>query len=273
MSNDNNFQKDPKLPFEQNGKNPFELPSDYFSSFEDKIKCKLDSENELSAYPLLSGIIKSNVFCVPDNYFSLTENRIEQAVELNLYTNLSAIRKQEHYELEDNYSNYLENSLKNKIELTEELKSYHALYELRKENMFFVPDVYFQDLSQNIKDRIHVVKAAHVSFIDRVLSIFFSRKLAFSLAMLIVSVFAVYIYRTSRENIESDNCQSIACLEKQDILNNKSFNDFDEEQLMDLVDVNDLSEQLHKEIQKTDSLQQEEFILDNVDTDQLLEEL
>ena len=47
----------------------------------------------------------------------------------------------------------------------------------------------------------------------------------------------------------------------------------DEEQLMDLVDVNSLGKQLKLDIAKQDSLTGTEVILQNTDTDELLDAL
>lgn len=272
-NNEHNFDNDPKFPFDENGKNPFGLPSDYFSSFEDKLKKRLENENELSEFPLLSSIAKINSFSTPDNYFSISQNKLEHAAELASYISLLSIKQQVFSELDKNYVDAFKESLQSKIELVEELKAYNVLYTLNKEKSFIVPDNYFEDLSLRIKDRIHVAKQANVSLLDNVLDFLFGKKFALSFGLVIVIGLSIFFYQISKSNVELNDCQTLACLEKHDILNDKSISNFDEEQLMDLVDVNSLGKQLQKETLATDSLQQEEFILDNVDTDQLLEEL
>lgn len=269
--NEHNFDSDPSLPFDQNGKKSFGLPSDYFSSFEDKLKKRLEAENELSEFPVLAAINKVNTFLVPDDYFSASQHKLEQAVELSSYTSLNSIKKYAFIDLEEDYAIYLKGALAHKIELAEELKPYETLYNLEKERAFMVPENYFENLQ--IKDRIHTVKESRVSVVDRVLDFIFGRKVALAFGALVVIAFSVFIYGLSKENVEKSNCQTLACLEKQEILNDRSINTFDEDQLMDLVDINSLSKQLRNEMLETDSLQPEEYILDNVDTDQLLEEL
>jgi len=272
-NNEHNFDEDPKFPFDENGKNPFGLPSDYFSLFEDKLKKRLEAENELSEFPILSAITKINAYSTPDNYFSLSQNKLEHAAELVSYVSLQSIKPTVFNGLDKDYVDSLKESLQTKIELTEELKAYKVLYNLDKEKSFIVPDNYFEDLPLRINDKVHSTEHSKVSLIDKALDFIFGKKLALSFGLIIVIGFSIFFYQISKNSVESINCQTLACLEKQDILNDRSISNFDEDQLMDLVDVNSLDKQLQSETIRTDSLQQEEFILDNVDTDQLLEEL
>lgn len=272
-NNEHNFDSDPENPFEQNGKNPFGLPMDYFSSFEDKLKKRLETEPELSEFPLLSKISKVNSFSTPDNYFSVSQNKLEHVVELTSYVSLQSIKHHTFNELDKDYAVALNKSLQYKIDLAEELKSYNFLYNLNKEKSFFVPDDYFENLSLRIKANIHEVKQTRVALIDKALDFIFGKRFALSFGFVVIVGFLVVFYKMSTSNVEPNDCQTLACLEKHEILNDKSINNLDEEQLMDLVDVNSLGEQLQNESLPIDTLQQEEFILDNVDTDQLLEEL
>ena len=63
-NNDYNINDEPNLPLDNNDKSSFGLPSDYFSSFEDKLRKKIEWQDELSDYPSLSSVTKSNVFYV-----------------------------------------------------------------------------------------------------------------------------------------------------------------------------------------------------------------
>ena len=271
-NNEHNFDNDSKLPFDYNGKNPFGLPSSYFSSFEDKLKKRLETENELSEFPLLSRIPKGNSFLIPEGYFSLSKNEIERLVELASFETLHSIRQVVFDELEEEYSDHVTTSIQNRIEVSEELRPYSSLFGLDKMNSFDLPANYFEELHSSIKKKIHTTEQANISLFERILEVVFGRRLALSFALVIIVAVSVFVYQTSKTSIELGNCQTMACLEKQEILDNKAINNFDEEQLIDLVDVNSLDKQLKKETVTPDTLQ-EEFILDNVDTDQLLEEL
>lgn len=272
-NNQHNFDNEPNLPFDENGKKQFGLPSDYFASFEEKLRKRMEMESELSEFPALSSVKKANSFITPADYFSKSENAIEHATELTSYTKLEAVKKPVFADLEADYVNHLNTSLKYRIELADELKSYNTLYNLDKVNSFSVTENYFEDLTLRIKDRIYVVKEIPVSILDRVLDVLFGKKLALSFGLAAIIVVSIYFYQSSNTIIDTNDCQTLACLERQEILNDQSVANFDEDQLMDLVDVKSLNKQLNAEILKTDSLQEEDFILDNVNTDQLLEEL
>lgn len=271
--NKDNFDDETKSPFDRNDRNSFGLPSDYFLSFEDKIKKRLELEQELDEFPLLSGINKRNTFLVPENYFLTQENRLEYISELSPYLKLSLIKKPVAAELDNDFTQSLKESIGYKITLAEELKAYSNLDNIDKENVFLIPENYFEGLALRIKDKLLIGKKSSVSILDRLVDLLFGRKIALSFAFLSILMFSVFIYRISKKNIPVQSCQTIACLEKQDILNNTSFIGFEEEELMDLVDVKGLSKQLQHEVKQTDSLQQEDFILENIDTPQLLEEL
>ena len=61
-NNDYNLNDEPNLPLDHNDKYSFGLPSDYFVSFEDKLRKKLESQEELNEFPILSSIPKNNLF-------------------------------------------------------------------------------------------------------------------------------------------------------------------------------------------------------------------
>jgi hypothetical protein len=80
-NNDYNLNDEPNLPLDNNGKSPFGLPKDYFSKFEENIKKKIELENELQEFPVLSSIEKVKPFIVPLNYFNLL--KIVWSIKLN----------------------------------------------------------------------------------------------------------------------------------------------------------------------------------------------
>lgn len=262
----NNFDKEPNLPFDENGKNPFELPQDYFSSFEEKIKKRLEAENELAEFPLLSSIKKTNSFETPLNYFVTIESKIELAS----YTKLQSLDKLVLKDLDEDYLNHLNSSVKRKVELIDELVSYRTLYAIDKVNSFITEENYFENVTSRIKERVLVSKQRNNSVLDSILDFIFGGKIAVAFSVVVIMLVSVYLYKVSQNAVSINNCETIACLEKNEILNEQSVVGFDEEQLMDLVDVKTLDKQLKMQ---TDTIPNEEFILENVNTDQLLEEL
>ena len=69
------------------------------------------------------------------------------------------------------------------------------------------------------------------------------------------------------------DCKTLACLERQEILNNnKVISNFDEDQLMDLVDVKSLDKQLNSK-KDTPKSATDKLNMDSVSDDDILDEL
>lgn len=274
-NNDYNLNDEPNLPLDNNDKNLFGLPSNYFASFEDKLREKIELQDELEQYPVLSSIEKNNVFEVPSNYFISSENSLEYKTELDAYFKLQSIKKPVFEGLEEDYKKQLQSSITRKIEIVEELKDYKLLYSLNKENSFVVSEHYFEGVTTRVKERLFSVNEDRKSILDIVLDAIFGKAMAFSFGLCLIIGLSVFFYQAPESIIESGDCKTLACLERNEILNNnKVITNFDEDQLMDLVDVNTLNQQLnskkesHEEVTKTDNVN-----LDSISEDDLFDEL
>ncbi len=275
MSKDlHNFENEPDLPLDNNGGNRFGLPSDYFASFEDKLRKKMELQDELNEYPALSFIQKNNVFVIPTNYFEENEKALEHKLELSAYDNLQNIKPVVVNELEVDYAAKLSASIKHKIELADELKLYKTLYTLDKVKSFSVPESYFESVAERVKSKIYSEKENKVPVLDLVLDFIFGKKIAFAFGLVTIVTLSIYFYKSNETIIDSGDCKTLACLERQEILNNaKAISNFDEEQLMDLVDVNSLNKQLNSEKEKSTILTDEKLNIDSVSEEDLLDEL
>lgn len=274
MRNNNNKHDEPNFPLDNNGKNPFGLPADYFSKFEDKLKKKMELENELSEYPLLSSIQKANVFKTPADYFSSAEHYLEYKAELASYPKLEAIKSPLFTQLAEGYQKELQSTIQYKIELIDELKDYNTLYNLDKINAFFVPESYFDAIAEKVKEKVHAVNLNKASVLDSVLDFIFGKKLALSFSLLLIIGLSVYFNQPDEPVINTGDCKTLACLERQEILNdNRVITNFDEDQLIDLVDVNSLHKQLNSKNEKTDAPDHQAIDLDSVSEDDLLDQL
>jgi hypothetical protein len=269
---EHNFDNEPNFSFENKGSNPFGLPSNYFSSFEEKIKLKLELENELAEFPLLKSISKDSVFTIPVNYFTENHNSIEYQAELASYPNLEAVKKPVFNELEAEYIHSLNLSLDHKIELADELKTYQTLYHLNKTNPFAVTEDYFETIASRVKEKIYSSHKQTISIFDTFTEFIFGKKTAFAFTAIILIGLSIYLYQSTKP-LPISHCETLACLEKQEIVNHPSFSNLDDDQLIEMVNVKTLDKQLQSTISQSDSTQHEEYILDNVNTDQLLEEL
>lgn len=273
-NNDFNINDKPNLPLNNNGKNPFGLPDDYFLKFEDQLKQKLELENELTDFSILSSIKKTKVFAVPNQYFESAENTLEYKTELEHYSNLKSITKPLFTSLEEDYKQQFKSSINQKIELADELNSYNVLYSIDKVNAFMVSDTYFEKASELIKQKLVEQKQSKVSVLDKILDVIFGKKLAFAFGLVTIISLSLYFFKPSEKPLDINDCKTLACLEKQEILNNsKVISNFDEEQLMDLVDVNALNKQLNSSQQKTNSKTDKNINSDSINEDDLLDML
>jgi hypothetical protein len=271
-NNDHNSNEEPNLPFDDNGKNPFGLPMDYFSKFEDKLKVRLELESELREFPLLSGIKKSNLFITPANYFESGENSLKHAVELVPFPKLQSLKPLLFTELDKEYVESLKSAIYNKIEVAEEIKSHERLYSLDKINAFSVSENYFETVGNQIKEKIFCSKETKVSIFDNVLDFVFGKTMAFSFGLTLIIGVAFYFYKAPQNIMESGDCKTLACLERNEILNNtKEITNFDEDQLMDLVDVNSLNQQLNSTNEEKSSSATQG--MDSISEEDLLNEL
>jgi len=272
-NNDYNLNDEPDFPLDDKGKNTFGLPPDYFSLFEDKLKKRLEAENELKDLPLLSSIKKNNSFTIPANYFNERENSLEYKVELAAYSKLQSINKPVFSDLEEDYKLKLQSSVNYKIELTDELKPHVTLYALDKISPFSVPEIYFESITEQVKERIYFTKEVKVSVFNTVLDFIFGKKMAFTLGLVIVIGLISYFNQSHETIDQTGDCKTLACLERQEILNNKTMSNFDEDQLIDLVDINSLNKQLNLKEQKRDSLSFKNNVLETTDAEELLDGL
>lgn len=272
-NNDYNLNDEPNLPLDNNDKHSFGLPSDYFASFEDKLRKKLESQEELNEFPLLSSIPKNNLFTTPTDYFATAENSLEIKAELAAYTKLQSIKPFVPAELDAEYTTHLQSAVNYKVELTEELKAYEKLYAIDKVNPFITSEAYFESIAERVKDKIYAAKVTKASVLDSVLDLIFGKKMAFAFGIVFIISLSVYFYQSSEKPLEMGDCKTLACLERQEILNNnKVISNFDEDQLMDMVDVNKLNEQLNSKKEKT-TISPNQLNLDSISEDDLVDEL
>ena len=271
-TNEHNFNENQNAPFDKNGKASFGLPSNYFESFESKLRQKLELESELQEYALLSSIHKTNTFTLPKAYFSTLEAKIDFQTELVEFPKLQSIKPNLSFTVDSKYHESFKNNLITKIELTEELSHLSILNSITKQNLFLLPTDYFENLAGVIKEKIN---KPTVSVLGNLFHFIFSKKMALSFSVVIIAFFSWLLYpKKITETINEGNCKTLACLEKQEILNNaKAISSFDEDQLIELVNIKKLDNQL-KSNKKSDSKNTiADSFLNDSNLDEIIDEL
>lgn len=271
--NDDNLHEEPNFSFQKEETSAFGMPSDYFASFEEKLRSRMEAEEELSEFPLLASVRKGRVFEVPADYFSHAENVLEYKTELTDHPLLSSFEKPQQPAVEEAYRERFINTLNYRIGLLEELKPYPLLYNMDKAHGFVVEESYFETVADRMKERIHAAPAERSPVLETLWSWLFGGRMAWAFGLALIIGLAFYFDQKHEADPVSSDCKTLACLERDEILSNKVIMNFDEEQLMDLVDVNALGKQLNLEDPKQDSLPGKKQRLHDIDTDELLDAL
>ncbi|MFO0322102.1 MAG: hypothetical protein ACK504_06720 [Bacteroidota bacterium] len=271
-SNENKFNEDPNLPFDKNERNSFGLPLNYFESFEKKIKQKLELEAELQEYPLLNSIQKVNTFSLPKEYFSSLETKVDVKYELLGFEKLQSIKPKLFFPVDAEYEESFKKSLISKIAFIEELREFSLLNSLEKINLFSYPNGYFENLASEIKEKIHQPK---ISVFENIFHFIFSKKMALSFSIMMMALFTWLLYPKNISQITREgNCKTLACLEKQEILNNqKIISSFDEDQLIELVNLKKLDKQLNTDENSNIKNAEKDSFLNNTNLDEIIDEL
>jgi hypothetical protein len=248
MSLDQNSIEEENFLFGKNKELPFVVPGGYFESFAAILINKIEALEELREFATLSNIDKKTVFSVPENYFNSIENILEKESELEEFSVLNSISKQVLKPLSTQYTDELKASIIRKAKIADELKEYKTLYAIDKQNNFTVAPGYFDSVADDVKERVYANNDQKTSIFERILEIILKPKIAFaySIAILLIAGSAWYFNRNTHTMIEgsSGDCKTLACLEKNELLKEKNIRDFDEDNLYEMVDVEQLDKQL-----------------------------
>lgn len=247
-----NFQEENFLS-QWDKKNSFALPKGYFDSLSNRILNRIEHEQELATYKTLSENRKST-FKVPQNYFETLANTLEYKYELSTYPELASTKKPVLKALPENYFENLEKKVVDKLELESELKEFSVLSSIPKKNAFKVAPTYFESKTDDVKEKIHSEKNQG-GVVRQLISVLFKPQMAIAASLiLIVGFSAIWYFNRKDSTILNGDCMTLACLEKNEILNEKNIQDFDDESLYEMVDESALDQQLSEDETIEDSL-------------------
>lgn len=249
MNNNTNISSDEQFSFLPEKRTVFVVPATYFETLTKRILNRIELEEEMSAFAVLSSIGKVNTFDIPENYFEQAEPSV--ADELAQYELLNKIPKPQAVSLPADYFEQLRDDIVYKKELAEELKELTTLYNIEKQHVFAIPENYFDTVADHVKEKVHAVPS-HISIIEKIMTLIVKPRVVVAYSLIAIMLVASVWYFNKPDVIVSDgDCKTLACLEKRELLNEHNVNDFDEENLYDLVDVEALSDNLSV----TDTLQ------------------
>lgn len=245
MSNNyNNDSEKEDFLFSKNKELPFTVPEGYFESFAVQLINKMDVMEELAEFSTLSAVPKQLLYTVPRNYFTSTENLLDYKYELSAFPLLDKIHNPLLKPLSEDAFDNLSLKIQEQIELLDELKSYHTLYAIDKTNGFSVSPGYFENAAEDIKNAIHSDAHYTPSVIERIIGFILKPKVALAYSVIfLLGIFSIIYFNNSTKELPGD-CKTLACLEKNELLNDNNVSDFNDEDLYDMVDVNELDKQL-----------------------------
>ncbi len=249
--------------------NKFGMPEGYFKKSANSILQKIEWIEEHKLYPNLSALKKESGFVVPANYFNATENKLE----LLEFPILSSIAKSNTFKTP---AHYFENSdFSYLLNEENELGSFEKLRSLEKKNNFKVNENYFTNTEAKITAALLSEKKE-----TRVIKLF-SSKIWYAAAAVLTITLGLWIYNQYYKVEELQDCGTLACVDKLDLVKTKNLEALDNDELYELVDTKKLEEKLEAKPEKKAETKTEEKTekkdldtsLKNVSEEDLLDEI
>lgn len=231
-----NFSEDNFLP--GIGKeNAFVQPKGYFESFYGKMMNRIEVEQELEEFKILSGLDRTLKFAIPQNYFEKLESILEYRYELSLFPGLQSIGKDDFEMPSANYFETLGKRIEEKIELSEELNEFKILSSLKKDSGFAVTPNYFE--TTNTANFLNQTETPVISIFTRIKVVVLHPRMAYAASVILIAGLVMFWYLNKSESglKGRGDCLTLACLQKSELLNDKNINEFDDDNLYDMVDV------------------------------------
>ncbi|WP_317898546.1 hypothetical protein [Aurantibacillus circumpalustris] len=221
------------------GSTNFGLPEGYFQKSAGSIFNKIEWQDEHKEFPQLLKFKQADNFKVPESYFV----RKESELELIYFPILVGLRNKGVFEVPQHYFeekgiDELTTLVANDINT---LETFATLDSLEKTNSFRIPENYFEEKSKAIAQKLQPQSGKIVNL--------FSRRLGYAVAAILVVVLGLWIYNIYFTGLQAEDCGTIACLDKKDLVKTKTLERLDDDELYDLVDPSLLEEK----IQNTDT--------------------
>jgi hypothetical protein len=228
-----------------NREQSFGLPEGYFHRSAQSIFNKIAWQEEHREFPTLLTLQKKNGFRVPEASFPKTE----QKLELLQYPVLRAVPQLNPFLVPGDY--FQDHELKELARALEntndELSGLDTLMSIKKQNSFVVDAGYFEKNEAILEKRL-------ISKPAKVISLY-ARIAGYGVAAMLLLVLGIWIYTVYNTPVQPEDCGTIACLDKQDLMQSKNLERLDDDELYELVDPSVLQQKL--EVPGAGSIQEE----------------
>jgi len=238
----------------------------------------LDELKELS--PVIAGMVKTNVFTVPDGYFHNLDETILSVVKENEFALLNGFSKDIFFEVPTGYFENLPDKILGRIKAQQienaddELRILSPLlYSIQGENVFEIPHGYFNSFADTVLNKAQSKTAKVVSLHKRT-SIF---KYAVAAAIAGIMALGVYQFVFKTNNSTGQFAMLDPLIQKGIKMNDKQFdttlNNLSEDEIASYLEkngnVNDIAE-LTSGIDANNLPSQDDYLLDDKTLDNYL---
>lgn len=172
------------------------------------------------------------------------------------------------FDVPEGYFYGFENKILKKIELESELEEFKVLSSIQKINSFDVPAGYF-DASLEYLNNLRISLANKKTFFTRLQEILFNPKFSFSYILIFLVGLSFYYYFSENKK-EQNTCETLACIDKDEILNYALDLNIDQHQIEEWVSV----DSLYTDIKNVpEDVVTDDELTGEINTNDLIEEL
>lgn len=231
----------------------------------------INEQDNLSDNLKALGLSENDLTSFSDHNF----HKMNSEEELNEFKILKNIPKKNFLQQDDSFAEFWDKSLfdiQKKMEVHEEIKQYSHLSNLYAKKVFYAPENYFDKISYNIKKRLSSPEDSYFKNLN-VFSLISGNTKKYGFSLLLILVFTGIYILNKNHIVPQNDCQSLSCIEKNEIMNATIIQNFSNEQLYELIDEQQMEEEFkHLSIINTSLVSENEGI-DNLSTNFLMEEL
>ncbi|MEI6022007.1 MAG: hypothetical protein WCR21_12840, partial [Bacteroidota bacterium] len=214
-------------------------------------------------YSILKDLKKENAFVTPDLFFQKSELQLE----LIAYEKLRGLPKHGVFGLPEKYFANGSSNLYENIAITgKDETQYKALNSIPKSQEFDIPHGYFEKNKESMLNSLGEKKRAkivHLSF----------GQAAMAAAAVLLITLGFWFYPNNKSVVSPDNCGTLACIEKRELLQSKQIENLDDDELFELVNPAKLEQKLNPMNKSSDNPNKKDSNNAHKISDDLLDEL
>lgn len=214
----------------------FSMPPGYFDRLAGQVLLRVEWEKEQQAYPQLLRLRNKAVFALPDDYFQKNVCRLE----LTPYPGLRRMSGSTGMSVPHDY--FAENEPRLMAALSEENTPLLKL--MPKVGGFAVPPDYFERNAERLGQALHVPEQKRA----RVILLRAPKRVMWAAAALLFLVIGVWAYRMWWIRPADQDCGTIACVDKKDLLKARVLDNLETDELYELVNSEKLEQKLKDEV-------------------------